>query len=869
MRRAAIVLALLAAVPAAAQGIRYYPPPAAGGGGGGGGGMVAGDPVTGCSASRLMQVDAAGFLACPAVVPFGVTFTNTGLLLQDTNASHALTIKPGSDITAARTFNLVTGDSDRTFTLTGNLTGNQDVSTAGSPTFVGATYSGLTASSFVATGASKELTSGPIAGLAIGAGCTSSFMYGTATDLFGCATVFGASTVLPDFTNTALRVRGTSGTDVLIWKPGSVYTAPRTFTLTTGDADRSLTLTGDATINQDTSTAGSPTWVGATLSGLTASRLALIDGSKALAANASMTTGCLSKSVSSGASLACSLVTDNASVVTLGGTAPIITGGTASRIAVFGSGKELQANAALTTNALAKATSLGAGLADSLITDDGSVLTLGGTSPIITGGTASRIAVYGASNQLGANAALTTNKLAKATSSGAGLADSLVSDDGSVITLGGTGPIVSATTASRIATFGASKELGPNAAITTNALTKSASSGASLAASLVSDDGAVVTVAGTAPIVSSATASRLAVFDGSKGLSPNGSITTNAIPKSASSGATLVASGLSDDGTTVTTAENFTAATVNSTALTASRLVVSDSSKNLASNGALVTNTVPKAAGSGATLADSRISDDATTIALGGTTTLGGASASVYADTAQLKMSSAMQLGWTTGAFNATQDTFLTREGAAVIQFGTDAAAGAVAYTLHGAEGRLAIDSNVAGGAVTLAPGRSTGTAAGGDFLINRVPTTQASGSAANGFIAALRIVSKAKALTDATATTLFNLTGLGAHKRAGGRVDFCAQATDGTDDQETCGTFLFAAADTTAGAGGETCATPTGPTNLSAASSGTLTCTFAAATGTDLCAIQLNCDTSLTATTLNAYYTVFVNCDNCGVVPQ
>jgi hypothetical protein len=64
---------------------------------------------------------------------------NTGLSLLDTNASHALTIAPGSDLTAARTLTLTTGDANRTLTLTGNATLNQDVSTVGSPTLLGLT----------------------------------------------------------------------------------------------------------------------------------------------------------------------------------------------------------------------------------------------------------------------------------------------------------------------------------------------------------------------------------------------------------------------------------------------------------------------------------------------------------------------------------------------------------------------------------------------------------------------------------------------------------------------------------------------------------------------------------------------------------
>ena len=58
-----------------------------------------------------------------------------------------------------------------------------------------------------------------------------------------------------------------------------------------------------------------------------------------------------------------------------------------------------------------------------------------------------------------------------------------------------------------------------------------------------------------APVFSSTTASRLLVVDAGKGLTVNGSITTGAVPKSVSSGASLAASSVSDDGTNVTIAE--------------------------------------------------------------------------------------------------------------------------------------------------------------------------------------------------------------------------------------------------------------------------------------------------------------------------
>lgn len=49
-------------------------------------------------------------------------FGNTSLRVLDTDASHALKIVPGSNITADRTFTITTGDADRTLTMGGNVT---------------------------------------------------------------------------------------------------------------------------------------------------------------------------------------------------------------------------------------------------------------------------------------------------------------------------------------------------------------------------------------------------------------------------------------------------------------------------------------------------------------------------------------------------------------------------------------------------------------------------------------------------------------------------------------------------------------------------------------------------------------------------
>lgn len=50
----------------------------------------------------------------------GLTFPNTGLHILDTDASHDLILKHGSNLTADRTLTITTGDSDRTLTLSGN-----------------------------------------------------------------------------------------------------------------------------------------------------------------------------------------------------------------------------------------------------------------------------------------------------------------------------------------------------------------------------------------------------------------------------------------------------------------------------------------------------------------------------------------------------------------------------------------------------------------------------------------------------------------------------------------------------------------------------------------------------------------------------
>lgn len=60
------------------------------------------------------------------------------------------------------------------------------------------------------------------------------------------------------FPNTGLHILDTNASHDLIIAPGSDLTADRTLTVTTGDAARTVTISGDATISQDYSTTGNP-----------------------------------------------------------------------------------------------------------------------------------------------------------------------------------------------------------------------------------------------------------------------------------------------------------------------------------------------------------------------------------------------------------------------------------------------------------------------------------------------------------------------------------------------------------------------------------------------------------------------------------
>ena len=100
-----------------------------------------------------------------------LTFSNTGLKVQDTDASHALTVAPGSNLTANRTLTVNTGDADRTLTLSGNLTASAAATVSGTNTgdqtiTLSGDVTGSGTGSFAATIANSAVTTAKMANLA-------------------------------------------------------------------------------------------------------------------------------------------------------------------------------------------------------------------------------------------------------------------------------------------------------------------------------------------------------------------------------------------------------------------------------------------------------------------------------------------------------------------------------------------------------------------------------------------------------------------------------------------------------------------------------------------------------------------------------
>ena len=162
--------------------------------------------ITSSAGAQDLSTNRTWTLSFPAdvLIPTVLTVPNTGLHLLDTNASHDLIIKPGSDLTADHTLTFTTGDADRTLTIgadssisgTAYVVGGTDVAVTDGGTGVSA-ISAL--SVWVANSANTitEVTPGAGKSIRINAG-------GTAWEAFTpSATVPTTITVADEATDTS------------------------------------------------------------------------------------------------------------------------------------------------------------------------------------------------------------------------------------------------------------------------------------------------------------------------------------------------------------------------------------------------------------------------------------------------------------------------------------------------------------------------------------------------------------------------------------------------------------------------------------------------------------------------------------------
>jgi len=89
-----------------------------------------------------------------------IYLNNTGLKIKDTNASHGLSIVPGSDLSADRTLTITSGDADRSLGITANIDVSAAVTISATTNISGAlTVSGTTNISGVAAQSDMETAS--------------------------------------------------------------------------------------------------------------------------------------------------------------------------------------------------------------------------------------------------------------------------------------------------------------------------------------------------------------------------------------------------------------------------------------------------------------------------------------------------------------------------------------------------------------------------------------------------------------------------------------------------------------------------------------------------------------------------------------
>lgn len=355
----------------------------------------------------------------------------------------------------------------------------------------------------------------------------------------------------------------------------------------------------------------------------------------------------------------------------------------------------------------------------------------------------------------------------------------------------------------------------------------------------------------------------------------SGGTTANLIPKENGSSA-LVDSLLSDSGSALT----YNAKAVPSF-----------------TTGGATTNTIPKTSGTGGLIADSSITDDGTTVTSAEVINLTHAADTTNAiikfnsvaiaglmfgsanqvglkanattwlaldtsSTQAVNIPSGSLLGWsgsnTFGASNV--DTMMGRRGAANFRFGNPDNNGAVNAQTIGVQNAVT-GTDLAGADFTIAG--PLGTGAGAPHAVNiQGPNVLATGGTSQTEVLALG-TRWFKALTNNTVTTVANVTDA-SNTAAAIIVHYGIEVFDGTNLQWETG-LVMCGINNKAGVFAQNTCTKSG--NAPGLGSGTLTVTWTI-TGANPALLQINSNSSLTTTTNRLYYNI-ENLTNQAVTEQ
>lgn len=160
--------------------------------------------------------------------------------------------------------------------------------------------------------------------------------------------------------------------------------------------------------------------------------------------------------------------------------------------------------------------------------------------------------------------------------------------------------------------------------------------------------------------------------------------------------------------------------------------------------------------------------------------------------------------------------------------------------------------TDIAGGALNLSGGVSTGTGRGGAVVVNTPLSAASTGSSANSLTPRAYYSAKPVTLTESTATTFANIA-VPSGTYAGGILTVTVFASDGTDHQSLTSQVRVDGVNKA----GTVTPSVTQTDNTAAVSSGTLTCTYTVVASGNSFDVKANAVSSLSQTTLHATWSV------------